>query len=367
MPSYAELQAEHFPLSKLDPAHLSPLGLMPNTIDAPVMAAQANFIGGGLLLAVGVHHSASDASAVGAILDIWAQNTAAAYDSHKLRFTQFEPQHCDRSTLMTGTSGAKVEDFPAYFFQPAASKAPEKGKSHQIPRAPLQLPPMVSYIFRFSPESLATLKVDAAAYSTNDALTAFLWRHMTLARNPVFQAEAEPSGDVAEKASAVLYAVNIRSRTSPPLPHNYLGNAFLPVKTNHLRISTLTSPSGLKIGTSAIRKPLQQLADEPNRISLNVGLLDQLSTAELKYAYNGFLGPDVRATSWADLGVYNSVWGELGTVESFRVPGEGSDGSVAVFPRLPDCGVEVMVGLEAGAMERLIENSDFIAKAELWA
>lgn len=367
MPSYAELQAEHFPLSKLDPARLSPVGLMPNTKNPPVMAAQANFIREGLLLAVGVHHSASDASAVGGILNIWAKNTAAAYDPDKFRFTQFEPQYCDRSTLITGSSGAKVEDFPAYFFQPEASKTSGRGESHKIPRMSSPLPPMTSYIFYFSPESLAALKVDAAAYSTNDALTAFLWRHMTLARNPVSQSEVEPSVKVAEEPSAVLYAVNIRSRTNPPLPQNYLGNAFLPVKTDHLSISTLKSPSGLKIGTSVIRKSLQQLAEEPNRISLNIGLLDQLSTAELKYAYNGFLGPDVRATSWADLEVYRSVWGELGTVESFRVPGEGSDGSVAVFPKLTDGGVEVMVGLETGAMERLIEDRDFLAKAELWA
>ena len=365
MPSYVDLHAEHFPLSKLTPAHLSPIGLMPNTEHPPVMVAQANFIEGGLLLSIGVHHSASDASAVGAILEIWAQNTTAANDSRNLHFTKFEAQCRDRSTLMEGSAGAKLADFPAYFLQPAISTAPATVQSPQIPSTPVRLPPMTSHIFRFSPESLAALKVDAAAYSTNDALTAFLWRHMTLARNPTSQ--LKPSIDVEEESSAVLYAVNIRSRTSPPLRQNYLGNAFLPVKTDRLSISTLTSPSGLKIATSAIRNPLHQLAEEPNRISLNIGLLGQFTTAELKYAYNGFLGPDIRATSWADLGIYNSVWGNLGTVKSFRVPGEGSDGSVAMFPRLTDGGLEVMVGLEAGAMGRLIGNRDFQAKAELWA
>jgi trichothecene 3-O-acetyltransferase len=365
MPSYAVLQAEHFPLSKLTTAHLSPLGLIPETRNPPVMSAQANFIEGGLLLAIGVHHSASDASAVDAILDVWAKNTAAACNSIELNFCQLEPQINDRSPLMFGTAGAKMVDFPEYFLQPTVPTALIDGNSNQMARAPSKIQPLTARIFFFSPSSLAALKVEAAAYSTNDALTAFLWRHMTLARNPFSQSKLP--ADIVGADSAILYAANIRRRTSPPLPQNYLGNAFIAVKTDPLSISTLMSLEGLKIATSTIRKSLHKLADQPNRISLTIGLMDQYDTTELKYAYNGFLGPDIMATSWADVGIYNSVWGDLGKVESFRVPGEGSDGTVAIFPRLKSGGLEVRVALETGAMGRLIANRDFVSKAELWA
>jgi hypothetical protein len=365
MPSYAALQAEHFPVSKLTTAHLPSLGLIPEAQSPPVMAAQANFIEGGLLLTIGVHHSASDASAVDAILDIWARNTTAACNSTELNFSHFEPQINDRSPLMFGTAGAKMVDFPEYFLQPAVPTALVKENPHQIPHAPSKLPPLTSRIFYFSPSALAALKVEAAAYSTNDALTAFLWRHMTLARNLVSQSTLPV--DVVGEDSALLYAANIRKRTSPPLPQNYLGNAFIAVKTDLLSVSTLMSPDGLKIATSTIRKSLHRLTNQPNHISLTIGLMDQYDTTELKYAYNGFLGPDVMATSWTNIGIYNSVWGDLGKVESFRVPGEGSDGTLAVFPRLKNGGLEVRVALEAKAMGRLIANRDFVAKAELWA
>jgi hypothetical protein len=365
MPSYAALQVEHFPLSKLTTAHLPSLGLIPEAQSPPVMAAQANFIEGGLLLTIGAHHSASDASAVDAILDIWARNTTAACNFTELNFSQFDPQINDRSPLMFGTAGATMVDFPEYFLQPAVPTAIVKGNSHQKPHALSELPPLTARIFYFSTSSLAALKVEAAAYSTNDALTAFVWRHITLARNPVFGSKLPV--DIVGEDSALLYAANIRRRTSPPLPQNYLGNAFIAVKTDPLSISTLISREGLKIATSAIRKSLHKLADKPNRISLTIGLMDQYDTTELKYAYNGFLGPDVMATSWTDVGIYNSVWGDLGKVESFRVPGEGSDGTLAVFPRLKNGGLEVRVALEAKAMGRLIANRDFVAKAELWA
>lgn len=188
---------------------------------------------------------------------------------------------------------------------------------------------------------------------------------MTLARNPATQSKL--AANKVGETSTVLYAANIRKRTTPPLPQNFLGNAFIAVKTDGLGNSTLMSSSGLKIATSTIRKSLRRLTDMPNHISLTIGLMDQFGPTELKYAYNGFLGPDIMATSRADVGIYNNVWGDLGKAECFRVPGEGSDGNMAGFPRLKNGGLEVWVALEIEAMERLIGDRDFLAKAELWA
>ena len=59
-------------------------------------------------------------------------------------------------------------------------------------------------------------------------------------------------------------------------------------------------------------------------------------------------------TSWAGLGVREREWGVLGKPEGFRVPYEGADGYVVVFPRLAHGGLEVMAGLESEAMERML-------------
>lgn len=319
------------------------------------MAAQANFIENGLLLTVGVHHSVCDASALDTIISIWSQNTAAVSGSNS--FTTYDAQSNDRSPLMEGTPGANVIDFPEYRLPTS-----DNMQTQPMPPMPLQLPPMGAHIFYFSTESLAGLKTAAAAFSTHDALCAFLWRHMTLARR--FPG-ASPGPLSGQETSALLFAVNIRSRASPPLPPTYLGNASMATITDRLAVSTLTMDGGLPRAAAAIRKSLGAFR-APSRVPLTIGLLQSRSDpTEFKLAYNAFLGPDISATSWADLKVYEREWGVLGAVETFRIPGEGADGVVMILPRLLDGGLEVMVGLELGAMERLLKDSQFLNAARL--
>ncbi|PIA61524.1 hypothetical protein AQUCO_00300804v1 [Aquilegia coerulea] len=72
-------------------------------------------------------------------------------------------------------------------------------------------------LFSFTPEMLNTLKDKALIKcSTFDAIVAHLWRTRTQA---VFN---DPNED-----SSVMFAVDIRSRMSPPLPHGFSGNAVV--------------------------------------------------------------------------------------------------------------------------------------------
>lgn len=364
------MKKDRVPLSKLSTAQLSPLGIMPEPSQQPVMAAQANFIEGGLLLSIGAHHSVCDASAFDTIINTWARNTAAAGISNPVEVV--EPISNDRSILMKAIPGANPADFPEYALSPTQGTAADLN-SHQTAAAPIpfELPPMESKIFYFSPESLAELKVSAAAYSTNDALCAFLWRHITLARNPP-GVDPTTNSEAEEKNSALLYSVNIRSRAIPPLPANYPGNASLAGMTDRLKIPTLTAKeSGLKDAAASIRKSLQKF-DTPDCVPLTIGFINSRpNPTDYKIAYHGFLGPDISATSWADIHVYEGFWGEaLGKPEFFRMPGEGADGGTVIFPRLPlkeGGGLEVMVGLECGAMERLLKDEEFVKNAKLWA
>lgn len=53
-------------------------------------------------------------------------------------------------------------------------------------------------------------------------------------------------------------------------------------------------------------------------------------------------------------------WGSLiGKVESTRLPGAAFDGLCIVLPELEDGGLEVLVGLEDGAMGRLRGDEEF--------
>ncbi|SPO01824.1 related to trichothecene 3-O-acetyltransferase [Cephalotrichum gorgonifer] len=348
LPSYEDLEKDGFPLSKLSTEDLGPIGVLPTTASPPVLAAQANFLENGLLLTVGVHHAACDASSLEDIVSTWAHNTEAAGGS--LSFMAHDPLSSDRSPLMERTPGANIADFPEYKIDTQPQAGPPPG---------FQFPAMSSRVFHFSPESLAGLKASAAAFSTHDALCAFLWRQMTLARRIPGVSPDPPS---SEERSALAFAVNIRGRASPPLPPTYMGNASMLTITDRLPASAIILGDGLPRAAAAVRNSLGVFGS-PARVPLTIGLLaSRPDPTDFRLAYHAFLGPDVVATSWADLKVYEKSWGALGTVGAFRVPGEGADGMIMILPRLRDGGLEVVVGLELGAMERLLEADEF-AKA----
>ncbi|CAG9987580.1 unnamed protein product [Clonostachys byssicola] len=346
LPPYDDLKADGFPLSRLSTDDVGPIGVMAEP-PQPVMKAQANFVKGGLLLSVGIHHAAGDATALDTIIGIWAQNTAAA--SGCSSFSTYDSPSHDREPLMNGISGAPLSHFPEYQLIPAS----------QLPPAQMspQLPSLVTHVFCFSPQTLAELKSSAAAFSTNDALCAFLWSRMTVAR---WTGEASSTqDDTTNKASSMWYAINIRSRTSPPLPPTYLGNGSMCTTTEPLTAATLLGENGLKQAATAIRKSLVAF-NSPNRVPLTIGLLgSRPDPTDFKLLFNAFLGPNVVATSWTDVKVYERNWGALGFIDSMRVPGEGSDGNIIILPRLRDGSLEIVVGLESEAMSRLLADEAF--------
>jgi trichothecene 3-O-acetyltransferase len=317
------------------------------------MAAQANFIEGGLLLTVGVHHSVCDGIGLDHILETWALNTGIIDELGS--FSKYDLVSNDRAPLNEGFPANNIADFPEYVLMPTPL-----AQATQMAPPTFQLPPMTTKILYFSPEHLADLKIAAKAYSTNDAICAFFWHHMKLARNP----SNGPSEN--EKTSAALFAVNIRGRTSPPLPPNYLGNASLGGITQRLPITSLKDAhTGLRLASATLRSTLNAI-HKPVRVPLTIGLLSSRPNAQdFKFACHGFLGPDITVTSWADMGVREREWGALGKPEGFRVPYEATDGVVAIFPRLENGGLEVMAGLESESMERLLKNPGFQEFAEV--
>lgn len=309
---YAELRKRNFPLAELPSARLCPLGVIPQSPE-PVMAAQANFVDGGLLLSIVFHHCACDGSGVSSILDEWAKNMNLgsehdASKSHDAHVRALGP-------LSQGKPGANAGDFPEYLLRPTPPTAALDIASHQMAEMPYQLPPMTTRLFEFSPESLATLKNVAMAYSTNDALMALIWRHMTLAR---FPAEGDLDSTSKDTTTALLTAVDVRGRTNPPLPARYLGNASMAALTTRVPVPTLLHGDGHTQGAAAIRASINDIG-KPDRIASTIGLLaSRPDPTDFKFAYNAFLGPDISTTSWAQLACYERQWGSLGFVDKFR-------------------------------------------------
>lgn len=385
-PGYAALKAENFPLSQLPATQLAPVHAVPSSDNPPAFAAQANFIRGGLLLTICAHHSTCDGAGLNAVIQTWAHKFSAislvesgALLSLEHSLPAVDPTINDRSQLMSGSPGATIDDFPEFIIAPKSPEEINTLNGHGSGPALLQheIPELTSRVFKISTTSLATLKDAAGAYSSNDALTALVWRHVTLARHSasssslrhtVYSSTDATIDNNTGVVSLLAYAANVRAKFSPPLPPNYMGNATIAGITERLPISELLRAEGLTTAAAAIRTSVKNLASSPETLQRIIGLIDsQADPTELRFAYDAFLGPDVTASSLVDLDVYRVEWGTLGCPVAFRVPGDGGDGLMVVFPRLADGDVEFMVMLEKKAMERLLGDGEFRGWVEPWA
>lgn len=285
---------------------------MPQEENPPVMAAQANFITGGLLLTVCAYHSVCDVTGLNTVLQNGARMTSSASKDSSLCTVGPDINH--REPLMTGISGTNLDQFPEYVLAPTPAAASSDVTSYQMAATPFKLPDMSAWIFCFSKSAFTSLKTATAAYSTSDALHALLWRNITLTR-----VATGSINDVA--ATALLHPGNMRSKVSPLLPHSYTGNASIASITGYMSAKELAASDGLIAAAATIRSSMGKLK-EPNRVPRLIGLFSSRSNRTyFKFAYNGFLGPDLGSTSWAELCVYEMERGRLGKPEAFRVRG----------------------------------------------
>ena len=382
--SYDELQRDHFPCSAFDPMALMPLQLfMPNPEPA-VMAVQTNFIQGGLIMAIGINHKASDGMTLAAILRAWAKHTKVAETIDGglgAAIENLTPRSMDRSSMCNGLAGGQIGDFPEYKLanDPGATSAAQAEASADTatpaPAAPASLPhsppgPLKLSIVHFSAERLAHLKSAASPptpsegwISTNDAICALLWRNISRVRADLARQHGSPLPPETPLNSAV--AVEARRRLA--LPEEYLGNAnfYCPVSSD---LGTVASPS----------TPLPTVARliceavggfDARRIRGAIGLIESMAKAsdlQIRVFEDPMRGLIV--TSWADMGLYDSEWGAgLGKVESVRVPNVTLPGGApicGIFPRRPDGGMEVMMLVEEEAIQALRADEEFTAFAE---
>lgn len=231
-------------------------------------------------------------------------------------------------------------------------------------------PPRECSTFYFSPAKLAELKKLASSsdpsdpwVSTHDALCGLLWRRISLAR-------CLSSNDAEDGQSAQVQfacAVQGRQRLSPPLTDDYLGIVSFYCSFT-LEIENLVSPSvPLYTVARTVRTALAKFDDA--RLREAIAVIDSVSNiSHLEITCYDDPERSLGLSSWADMGLYELDWGRaLGRPDRVRVlkqPSTGAVGGGAIFPRLPDGGLEVILGIEVDAMKRLRADAEFVKFAE---
>lgn len=325
------------------------------------MLAQLNFLNGGFVLGVGLHHSVLDGTACVEVMRAWA--TFCGGEKGEIRVA---PVLTDRGRLLHKPERAVTLDgFPE--FQEVHEEEKKKlMKIIQPPNNPLHLhSPTHQAIYYFPSSTLSALKAQLSPtppswISTNDALTALLFSCVITARAP----------HPVDPSSCVQLAINLDARAyfSAFLPPGYLGNAVLHSQISALYAELRPSVSNLSSLALRVRRRLQEVGS----VEYAEGFLAALHGVEdISAVVAGFLGPGMFVAPWQVQGFYGIDWGTLGSggrvgIERMRAANEVvREGICQIYPRVEgdgegdDGGLEVLVGLPAEATARLREM-------ELW-
>lgn len=372
-PSYEELERSDFPAASFKRHVLLPKAVTEKQLFSPlgdnqeddtiISTFQINFIIGGLILGVAIHHNCSDGPGCDGFLTMWAKNSAAV--SRGTSFQALPKGVLDRSRL-----SAKKPD--AARWKQLDQKFPilkDSGGPAPPPPADFKMPDLAIRMWHFPKSKTEELKRKAMSQtgagwiSTYDAIMSLLWKTITRSKLELLQPDLD-------KEVILAHGVNTRKIFDPPLPDTFMGNAVALARTESLRISDLLMDDNLPSLAQKVRASIkaitpQYVAELPEWVA---GLEDR---RWLNINMHSFLGMDLATTSWQAMNVYQQHDFGFGVARAIRFPDPQFEGYVFVYPSRAgvkedavDEGIEVCVCLEKGCHDRLAQDGELLAYAQ---
>ncbi|KAI4224140.1 MAG: hypothetical protein L6R36_004896 [Xanthoria steineri] len=317
-PSYTDIIEAQGPVSMLDGSILCPFPGFPLTYEeskigpAPVVAIQANFIQGGLLLNFSNQHNMMDATGLFTFIIL----LAAAMRGEEIPEYIAEQANRDRKTVIPLLGpNEPIKDHNHLW------------RSATLPTPPSATPTPVKYqwaYFRFSKKHVPRVKAlatpstppegsssqDKAFFiSSNDALCAFYWQRLAVVR---LRNKSQPPGAISKFSRA------IDTRSVMRVPMGFMGQMVYQAATR-LSLQELADLP-LSIIASTMRRDLNEANNEFSIRSYVTFLASVRDKAQL--AYGGIFNPalDIGSSSMASAGVGSLRFGILGEPELMRRP-----------------------------------------------
>lgn len=358
---FEELERARFPSSQLDPSHLAPRSIFLDPT-SPVLVVQATFIRGGMILTSYVHHSAMDGIGIMTLWERWSRHVSVMSRSCTLAHSQpFSAEALDRLPLLEDAGfGRSMYDFPGFECS-RQTLSTQYNFSNRENTIDIENPSNLTIAYwHISSSSLKALTMMAkptdncgGTVTESCALSAYLWQHITRAR------QLDQTGI---KTISICFCADARRRIDPPLHPQYLGNCVLycqgdmPITELYstkpdaiCRIATLINDSMEWYSSDTIWQLLASMEAAPR-------------IGDIKNIRDDSSGPNFKITDMSMLPLINNQWGpKLGHPCAVRLPGIYLlNGQVTVLPRLPDGGIEIVTYLDAPALERLKADPDFV-------
>ena len=343
---YEEIVRKKAPFSMLDGDILAPRKGLPSSYGkeeepAPVFIIQANFVKNGLILTFAAQHNIMDMNGQGHLITLFAK----ALRGEPFTQTELTEGNRDRRNLIPLLGPDEPLQDLSMFIVNDDTPHPEPQQATWT-------------YFRFSRAKLDELKAKALASitnanpslrpSTNDVLTAFVWKAISTAR----------LARLSYKDRTILSrACNARRALDPPLSPAYMGHCVA-CTYNLMPIKQLTESS---LGDLALSLRQSLNAVDDSLIRSLVTLISRTSDkASISYSAKLDLGRDLMVSSWAEQKTASLDYGLLGTPDFVRrhrfAPMEGV---MYLMPRTREGDIDAAICLRDDDFEGLRDGKDW--------
>jgi hypothetical protein len=353
-PSMEALRLTGFPINVLDEDILAPRRTLIDADDSPspeVFLIQATLINGGLLLTFIGHHQAMDGIGQDQIIRLFSKAC------RKEEFTDGELE------VVNLTAGNKIACLDSLDELPPNLKYQIVDQQSSTPQPLSPNPPDCTWAsFSFSKASLEVLKSTATNdspatfISTDDALSAFIWKSVTTARlprlGPSIPSTFARAADVRQLLSiSALHPGFVQNMTYNALTFKELVGMPLGVLASHLRSEIDPKTSTLAHDTRALATLLSRTADK----------------SCVSFAANMEGASDIFFSSWAKMRSHEyDFGGDLGRAEVVKRTRSRNmtEGLMYLMPKSLGGEIGLVICLSGVDMEALMGNSEFAEFAE---
>lgn len=373
-PTFKEILDARGPVDMLDGGILGPVPAFPHIYDdaeldpAPVFTLQANLVQGGLLLDAAAQHNFIDGGGLLRLLEL----LAGAMRGEPFSAAALEHGNRDRSTLipLLGRDEPML-DHSHLLREPLATGAPR----------PPPAPPAQAarwHFVRFPSSKVAALKQRAnndiraqgAFVSTDDALSAFIWRRLSavrLARIGAGAGEGAGEGAAASDSEPSKFSRAVDARRALGVPRDYPGQMGYNA-TCRLALGELAG------GRSRSRSRSLSLGDVALRLRRAVGRVNHAHAVrswatfvarepdKSRIMFGGAFDPDrdVGVSSLLHASVHAVEFGPLGRPALVRRPRFGPlEGCIYLWTATGEGDVDVLLCLKGKDWEGLERDGEW--------
>ncbi|KUI61581.1 hypothetical protein VP1G_08746 [Cytospora mali] len=375
IPSYAWYHEHDYPVHRLEITQLIPSEAtslpmeIAKDMETPgpvVVAFQATFIRGGLIIGSAISHQVSDGLGCDAFMTTWAAYSKAATTGGPVDLDPKIPPH----TLFM----AKFKPTPEEWEALRGRYPTMKYNTAPPPPPPADfVPPVVkTRVFHFPRSKLAKLKAECAValppgefVSTYDAVAALWWRAMLRAKKPLLQIN---DGDPTH----AIHAVNMRKRAGRPISSRYIGSSVALPHSAFVTVGQALGPreTSLPLLARTVRGATHQVTPAyiEGQMAWATGGPD-LRYNELNMPW--IMARDCMGFGWHDMNPYATHDFGFGLPSGFRWPQMGFESFFFMLPSRsglkgvgPDEGMEVTFGIEESCFPRLERDEELLEFCE---